>query len=78
MNFIKADELCETILSLPNTPDGFSDTYDKEQILSIVDDQPVIEAIPIEWLERQLDAFGEGFYNLRSVIKQWRRENETD
>lgn len=41
-----------------------------------IENAPTIKAIPIEWLEMQLDVFGEGFYDLRLVIEHWEKENE--
>lgn len=52
---------------------------EKERLSEFVNDiqkQPTVKAIPIEWLEAQLDVFGDGFYDLRLVIKQWEKDNE--
>ena len=44
----------------------------------MLDNAPTVKAIPIEWLEMQLDVFGDGFYDLRLVIEHWEKENEID
>lgn len=43
---------------------------------SAVEEQPTVEAIPIEWFEWLLDTMGDGMYNLRAVIKDWERYKE--
>lgn len=48
----------------------------KQRLQRLVDNQPTVKAISIEWLEGQLDVFGDGFYDLRLVIKHWEKENE--
>lgn len=48
MKLIDLDKLRKTILELPNCPNGFSDTYDKAFILSILDDQPIISVKKIK------------------------------
>ena len=44
----------------------------------MLDNAPTVKAIPIEWLEMQLDVFGDGFYDLRLVIEHWEKENGRD
>ena len=48
MRLIDADKLRKDVLDLPNCPNGFSDTYDKAMILTLVDEQPTVEAEPTE------------------------------
>lgn len=43
MRLIDADELKQAILELPDCENGFSDTYDKDRIIDIIDDQPSVE-----------------------------------
>lgn len=47
------------------------------RVVAILQGQPTVKAIPIEWLEMQLDVFGDGFYDLRLVIKHWEKENQS-
>lgn len=49
-----------------------------EAVLDSLDNAPTVKAIPIEWLESQLNVFGDGFYDLRLVIKQWEKDNERE
>lgn len=43
MRLIDADELKRDILELSDCENGFSDTYDKDRIISVIDDQPSVE-----------------------------------
>lgn len=78
MRLIDADEFRNDILRQSELI-----KVDDFQVLPVVDvaecldNAPTVKAIPIEWLERQLNVFGDGFYDLRLVIKQWEKENET-
>lgn len=71
MRLIDADKIRYSDLSDGRVPDGVWCTW-KDRI----DAMPTVKAIPIEWLEGQLDVFGDGFYDLRLVIKHWEKENE--
>lgn len=54
MRLIDADKLRKDVLDLPNCPNGFSDTYDKAMILTLVDEQPTVEVEPIRhgrWID---------------------------
>ena len=54
------------------------DSYILHSVKIAIDKTPTVKAIPIEWLESQLNVFGDGFYNLKLVIKQWKKENEAN
>ena len=54
------------------------DSYILHSVKIAIDKTPTVKAIPIEWLESQLNVFGDGFYNLKLVIKQWEKENEAN
>lgn len=71
MRLIDADKIRYSDLSDGRVPDGVWCTW-KDRI----DVMPTVKAIPIEWLEGQLDVFGDGFYDLRLVIKHWEKEHE--
>ena len=43
MRLIDADELKQAILELPDCENGFSDTYDKDRIIGVINDQPSVE-----------------------------------
>lgn len=45
------------------------------EFIEDIQSQPTVKAIPVEWLESQLNVFGDGFYDLRLVIKQLEKEN---
>ena len=44
---ISADELRKNVLYLPNCYNGFSDTYDKELIVDLIDEQPTVDAVEV-------------------------------
>ena len=46
-----------------------------KQSLDLIESQPVVDSIPIEWIVMQLDVFDDGFYDLRLVIEHWEKEN---
>lgn len=59
VRLIYADRLREDVLDLPNTYNGFSDTYDKAMIVDLVDEQPTVDAEPIRhghWIFNPKDA----------------------
>lgn len=44
---INADNLRKNVLYLPNCYNGFSDSFDKELIVDLIDEQPPVDAIPV-------------------------------
>jgi hypothetical protein len=54
---IYADKLRKDVLDLPDCYNGFSDTYDKARILDLVDEQPTVDAIPIEWIKEWINNY---------------------
>ena len=42
--------------------------------IKLIEEQPEVKAIPIEWFEWY--TMGDGMYNLRAVIKDWKRFKE--
>ena len=48
MKVVNIDTLIEAIKALPDCPNGYSDTYDKNYILSIIDDLPTKECIELK------------------------------
>lgn len=73
---IDADKVLQETWEV-ETKDMFHMTEIVEVVSAIdIKEAPTVKAIPIEWLESQLNVFGDGFYNLRLVIKQWEKENE--
>ena len=65
MRLIDAEKLIKAIEDFPNTENGYSDTYDKEYIISEIDVQPTVDAIPVEWLKKEMCEM----YRLESVAK---------
>ena len=63
MRLIDADALIENILALPNCSNSFSDTYDKDCIIGVIDEQPTIERKTGEWEEREVSS--------DKVIDEW-------
>lgn len=52
---IDADKLRKDVLDLPNPYNGFSDTYDKELIVDLIDEQPTVDAVPVRhgrWIDK--------------------------
>lgn len=47
MRLIDADRLKKDTLDLPDCPNGFSDTYDKERILDLIEEQPTVDAVEV-------------------------------
>ena len=47
MRLIDADALRKDVLALPNCYNGFSDAYDKSLIIGIIDEQIVVDAVPV-------------------------------
>lgn len=45
MRLINADKLREDVIDLPDPYNGFSDTYDKEMIIDLVDEQPTVDSV---------------------------------
>lgn len=84
MRLIYADTLQKDIVELPNCPNGYSDTYDKATILGVIDEQPTVDAIPVEWLEARYpihDTFRwesdfHKAYAIYEVIKEWSERKE--
>lgn len=74
---INADKLRKDVLDLPNCYNGFSDTYDKAMIIDLVDEQPTVEAIPIEWINQWCNR-SENTYSKADVaemLNDWEKEN---
>lgn len=47
MRLIDADALRQDVLALPNCYNGFSDAYDKSLIIGLIDEQIVVDAVPV-------------------------------
>lgn len=82
---IDANKLRKDFLCLPNCPNGFSDTYDKSMILTVIDEQPTAEAVPVEWVKKQLKEekyrtflvdYIEWSNCLHWLLESWEKENE--
>ncbi len=60
------------------------DNYEGAELFEIaqdfVDEQPTIDAIPVEWLEEQRDklseAWDEEWHEINGLIEQWQKEQE--
>ena len=57
--------------------------YSTTEILFAIENQPTVEAIPIEWLEKQADEYIEFGLNrianeLRVIIDEWEKKNGDD
>lgn len=55
MRLIDSDKLTADILALRDCPNGNSDTYDKACIIGIIEEQPTVEAIPVEWIKKHIE-----------------------
>lgn len=66
MKLIDADALKKDVLDLPNCYNGFSDTYDKSLIIGLIDEQNVVDAVPVV---RCKDCqYGYQFYDVQNGI----------
>ena len=77
MSLINKNNLRKDILAMPNCYNGFSGTYDKSFIIGMIDEQPTVEAIPIEWVKRWAMK-SENTYNREQIIEMlnaWEKEN---
>jgi len=45
--YIDVDNAFETFKSLPRCENGFSDTYDIETIIGILQDEPIVDAVEV-------------------------------
>ena len=59
-----------------------------KQSLDLIESQPVVDAIPVAWIENWLNNFmkdingrtyycGEGYDSADDLLEAWRKENET-
>lgn len=46
--YIDAEKAIEAIYDLPNCPNGYSDTYDKECIIGTIEEVPTADVVPKE------------------------------
>ena len=46
--YIDAEKVIEAIYDLPNCPNGYSDTYDKECIIGTIEEVPTADVVPKE------------------------------
>ena len=42
-DYIRREEAIKAIMDLPNCPNGYSDTYDKARIISVLEDVPSVK-----------------------------------
>ena len=57
MTLIDAKKLIRAILDFPDCENGYSDAYDKEFIISVVETQPTVDAVPVRhgyWKEAHM------------------------
>ena len=47
MKLIDVNRLRDAVLALPNCYNGYSDTYDKSLIIGLIDEQIVVDAVPV-------------------------------
>lgn len=78
MELIDKDSLMEIMNCNKPLADGYHmKDYVFEQILHDIDNEPTIEAIPIEWLLKWNKAQAtRGLCNVKEMISDWRKENE--
>lgn len=60
-----------------------------KQSLDLIESQPVVDAIPVDWIKNWLNGFmrdingrtyycGDGYDTARDLLEDWREENEID
>ena len=80
---IDANDLIKAILDFPNCENGYSDAYDKEFIVCEIEEQPTVDAIPVEWIEEYMNnhmfKFSDRWMAMDWMLNDWRKENgQTD
>lgn len=48
-----------------------------KQSLDLIESQPVVDAIPVAWLEQNAIKWGVSF-TMRRLLEAWEKENETN
>lgn len=84
MELVNKMELLKQLADKLNNSHWYSETEEGfEAAMSMLEDAPTVDAIPVEWIEKQigkaLDVDScDMFYarNLKYLIKEWRKENE--
>lgn len=80
MRLIDADKLIKDIKELWDykTVDGITAATVLKQTITDIENQPTVEAIPIEWIEEWgwKNGMSESM-SLRVMIDDWEKENET-
>lgn len=92
MNLIDVDKLWADIEYWENHDDPKKPDYDTRDIEQVVGFQPIVEAIPIEFIRRFVMfappsayttyEYGDEFFDeeawCNELLKDWRKENETE
>lgn len=60
---------------LLDDPQDYVDPYEKTGFYEALDDVPVIEAIPVAWLESYFYSNGLDLHFIRGIIQTWRYIN---
>ena len=73
MDLIDRKELLKRMNIIANTVDWYSETMDGfEYGTGMIEDTPTVDAIPIEWLEKQV---ADGYYGIAEIMYHWEFEN---
>ena len=59
--------------------DGSEVSYTDKEILKLIDEQPTIDAIPIEWIlnNERMPKEGKGRKAIMDMLEDWRKEHDT-
>lgn len=58
--------------------DGSEVSYTDKEILKLIDEQPTIDAIPIEWIlnNERMPKEGKGRKAIMDMLEDWRKEHD--
>lgn len=79
MRMIDADKLDEDILYWNMHNDPKQKDYDTRDIEDVLREQPTVEAIPVEWIEKRMEhwvEYGDQYITITEMLEDWRKENE--
>ena len=75
-DYISRQKAIEAIMDLPNCPNGYSDTYDKECIIGILEEVPTADVVEVvrckdcEYYQRDL-MWGHGYCYGQKRKEDW-------
>lgn len=74
MRLINADALIDTLYD-----HEFASYIDKGEISTVINDEPTVEAIPVDWIEKWLERYSYRNYRreiIEFMVTEWKHEQE--